>query len=170
MSYLPARARILGASVASILLVSALAGCSVLDGIFPAEAERDSTTNKIAEAGTQDVFTVAVGDCYNNDEAESDEVTDLPAVPCTDAHDNEIYYLFDLPGDDFPTDIDSLADSGCGVQFTAFAGIEQSLSASLDYYPIQPTIDTWGEGDREVICSIYDVTGKSTGTLAGAAR
>jgi hypothetical protein len=156
-------------AAAGMLAVTALAGCSALEGLFPAQAERDSETQEIAEAGQQDVFEVAVGDCFN-DEGDGTEVTDLPAVPCAEPHDNEIYHLFDLAGEEFPVDIDAQADAGCRAQFAAFIGLEYDVSTEIDFFPIQPTVETWSEGDREVICSVFDIAGQTTGTLAGAAR
>jgi hypothetical protein len=169
MTAMRAHSRFVLTAVVAVTAVAALSGCSVLESIFPAQAERDSETQEIAEAGQQDVFQVAVGDCFN-DEGDSSEVTDLPAVPCSEPHDNEIYHLFDLPGDEFPTDIDAQSDAGCLAQFAAFIGVEYDVSTEIDYFPIQPTADTWSTGDREVICSVYDMAAQTTGTLAGAAR
>ena len=158
------------ASVVALAAVASLGGCAVLDKIFPAQAERDAETQQIAEAGQQDVFSVALGDCFNDDGAAANsEISDLPAVPCAEPHDNEVYFLFDLPGDEFPVDVDQLADDGCFAQFATFVGAPYETSV-LDYFPIQPTVETWAEGDREVICSVFEPEVQTTGTLAGAAR
>ncbi|GAB3605287.1 septum formation family protein [Conyzicola nivalis] len=161
-------ARIASATAACAVALAALTGCSALGSIFPAQAERDPETQEIAEAGQQDVYSVAVGDCFNDGSGSSEEVSDVPAVPCSEPHDNEIYYLFDLAGDEFPADAEQLADTGCYDQFATFVGLDYESSA-LDYFPILPTADTWSTGDREVICSVFDSV-QTTGTLAGAAR
>ncbi|MEY2849269.1 MAG: hypothetical protein RI885_1936 [Actinomycetota bacterium] len=156
----------------SVIAVAAstLTGCAALEGIFPAQAERDPETQEIEESGQQDVFDVAVGDCFNDGSgAETEEIADIPAVPCDQPHDNEVFHLFDLTGDTFPADVDQLATDGCGAQFEAFVGLAYDASV-FDFFPIQPTAQTWEQGDREVICSIYEPDVKSTGTLAGAAR
>jgi hypothetical protein len=161
-------ARLALTAAVSAFAVAALTGCSVLENIFPAQAERDSETQEIAEAGQQDVFDVNVGDCFDDADSTSDEISDVPAVPCAEPHDNEIYYLFDLAGDEYPVDTPDQADAGCYDPFTTFVGIDVESSA-LDYYPIYPTAETWATGDREVICVVFD-TVPTTGTLAGAAR
>jgi len=172
MSTLRTPARIVLTAAAALLGAAALSGCSVLENVFPAQAERDAETQEIAEAGQQDVFEVAVGDCFNNEGEvaadETGEVSDIPAVPCAEPHDNEIFHLFDLAGDEFPVDVDTLADDGCYAQFATFVGLEYEAS-TLDYFPIMPTAETWSQGDREVICSVFAET-QTTGTLAGAAR
>jgi len=159
----------LAAAVAVVATVS-LAGCSVLDAIGPAQAQRDAETQQIAEAGEQDVFSVALGDCFDDEQgAAGGQITDVPAVPCAEPHDNEVYFLFDLPGEEFPVDVDQLADDGCYAQFATFVGIEYEASV-LEFFPIQPTADTWIDGDREVICSVFEPNVKTAGSLAGAAR
>ena len=171
MSALRLPSRIALTSVVALAAVASLGGCAVLENIFPAQAERDAETQQIAEAGQQDVFSVALGDCFNNAAAavDNEEVTDLAAVPCAEPHDNEVYFLFDLPGGEFPSDVDQLADDGCFAQFQTFVGAPYETSV-FGYFPIQPTVQTWAEGDREVICSIFEPEVQSTGTLAGAAR
>ncbi|MET4583701.1 hypothetical protein ABIE21_003227 [Conyzicola nivalis] len=171
MSALRLPSRLALASVVALAAVASLGGCAVLENIFPAQAERDAETQQIAEAGQQDVFTVALGDCFNNDAAaiDNEEISDLPAVPCAEPHDNEVFLLFDLAGDEFPVDVDQLADDGCFAQFETFVGMPYETSV-LDYFPIQPTVETWAEGDREVICSVFEPEVQTTGTLAGAAR
>ncbi len=161
--------RMLVATAVVAVAASTLAGCSVLEGIFPAQAQRDPETQQIEESGQQDVFSVAVGDCFNNETAASEEIADIPAVPCDQPHDNEVFYLFDLTGDTFPIDMDDQTFNGCGAQFDAFVGLAYDASV-LDYFPIQPTQATWDQGDREVICSIFEPDVQSTGSLAGAAR
>jgi hypothetical protein len=49
-------------------------------------------------------------------------------------------------------------------------GIEYDVSTEIDYFAIMPTAESWENGDRGVICSVYDVTQQTTGSLAGAAR
>lgn len=168
MTSLRTPTRLAVAAAVSLSAVAALAGCSVLENIFPAQAQRDAETQEIAEAGEQDVFQVSVGDCFNDGTDESEGIAAIAAVPCAEPHDNEIYYLFDIPGDEFPTDVEVQADNGCYDQFVPFVAHDYETSA-IDYFPIYPTVETWETGDREVICSVFDSV-QTTGTLAGAAR
>jgi len=151
------------------ILAIGLSGCSVIENIFPAQAERDDETNEVKEAGEADVFTMAVGDCLNDQDA--DVVETIPAVPCTEPHDFEAYYSFDLTGEgEYPglETIEGEADQGCYDAFPAFVGIAYEDSA-LDYSYFYPTEESWGASDREIMCIIYDAE-PNTGTLAGAAR
>ncbi len=152
------------ASAAAIVLaLSALTACST-------PAVRDGDSGTVTQGGDIDVFTLHVGDCY--DDTEGDTVSEIPVVPCGDAHDNEVFYEFDLPDGDFPDDdaIDAAVSEQCDPQFADFVGVEYPDS-DLGYYPITPTEDGWNElGDRVVQCAVYDPSGKTTGTLKGSKR
>lgn len=150
------------------ILAVTLSGCSVIESIFPAQAERDADTNEVQSAGEADVFTMAIGDCLNDQDA--DEVESVPAVPCSEPHDFETYYAFDLVGDEYlgEEEILAQADQGCYDAFPAFVGISYEESV-LDFSYFYPTEESWASADREIMCIIYDAT-PNTGTLAGAAR
>jgi hypothetical protein len=77
--------------VAAVFSVGALtlSGCSAISDLFPEEAARDADTQEISEAGEADVFSLAIGDCFNDQEAE--EISSVPALPCTEPHDYEAY-------------------------------------------------------------------------------
>jgi hypothetical protein len=162
---------------AALLLSSAmlLGGCSQITDLLGggSQAVRDAGSGEVSEAGQLDVFTLSVGDCV--DDTGGSEVTEVPVVPCSDPHDNEVYYDFSIPDGDgsFPGDeaIQTAADEGCYAEFASFVGIAYEES-TLDYSFYLPTQDSWERGgDRIVSCIIYDGTlAKVTGTLAGAAR
>lgn len=149
----------------------ALSGCSVIDSIIPKPAEtRDAQSGEIIGGGTTDVFTLQPGDCLSYDSV-SDEVTDVPTVPCSEPHQYEVYGEVVLEGDEFPGDdvINQQADDGCYAQFAAFAGIAYEDSV-LDYTYYTPLQEGWEQlNDRLVTCLVFD-TGETTGSLAGAAR
>lgn len=169
-----ARARM---SLAALVLTGAVAlsGCSILNQFTPAsEPVRDADTGEVTEqADNADVFQIRVGDCLNTgDMGATEEVTDVPIVPCAEPHDDEVYHAYDLADGDFPGEdaILSDAESTCIAEFANFIGLAYEESA-LDYWPMYPTEGSWGNGDREVLCIAWDPSGeKVTGTLAGAAR
>lgn len=160
-------------ALVGIVAVSALAlsGCSVIESIFPAQAERDADTQEVKTEGEADVFTMKVGDCLDNQEA--DEVETIPAVPCDQPHDLEAYYSFDLEdADEYPgqTAVTDLADEGCYNAFPDFIGISYEES-SYDFTYFFPTTESWTNGgDREIMCLIGSADEKTTGSLAGVAR
>ena len=145
-----------------ILLASALFAITNF-GCTPAERNE---SGEIETAGAVDAFSIRVGDCYNDQTA--DEVSDVPGVPCSEAHDNEVYATFDLSGSEWPGDdeILELGDQGCLERFEAAIGAPYEESI-LMFTTLVPSRTSWMRGkDREVVCGAYHMElEKLTGTV-----
>lgn len=170
MSIFRARTRSVIAAAAVAACLVALGGCSTITDLLGSDATRDEDTQEITEAGDADVFTLQVGDCLN--EVSSDLVSEVPVVPCSEPHDEEIFFEFRLDGDTYPgvEAIDKAADEACNREFETFVGMSYQESA-LGWYRYAPTEEGWDQlNDRVVQCVIYDPAGQVTGSLAGANR
>jgi len=146
-----------------------LSGCSLLNQITNT-TQRDASGTPTAENDNADVFSIKVGDCLN-DATASGTVTSAPIVPCSKPHDSEAYKSILMKDGDFPGEeaVKTQADQGCGDAFPDFVGIAYDDSKlSISYY--FPTTDSWANGDREILCTIYDDGVKTTGSLKGAKR
>jgi hypothetical protein len=123
----------------------------------------------VSACGTASVFELEVGDCF--DDPPSGEVSSVSAVDCAQPHDNEVYALYDYDGDSYPGEeaMSSAADEGCESRFEDFVGIAY-LQSDLFYTHLTPTQESWDDGDREVVCVIYEPGEKLTGSMEGAAR
>ncbi len=150
-----------------------LSGCGALNQFLPSsQPTRDATTGEVTEgAQNGDVFSIRVGDCVNTDGSESEEISSLPIVPCSEPHADEAYYSFDLPESSYPGDdsVSNAADEGCIEQFGDFIGTGYE-STELEFWSMYPTKESWASGDREVLCFVYDPAGQTTGSLKGSAR
>ena len=146
-----------------------LSGCSLLNQVTNT-TPRDASGSATAENDNADVFSIKVGDCLN-DATASGTVTTAPIVPCSKPHDSEAYKSITMKDGDFPgTDaVKAQADQGCGDAFPAFVGIPFNDS-KLDISYYFPTSDSWSNGDREILCTVYDDGVKTTGTLKNAKR
>ena len=156
----------LAALAAAALL---LTGCSAINSLTGNETRDDDGT--IVEGGDTDVFSIKVGDCIAESTG-TDEVTEVPTVPCTDPHDTEVYADFEIAGSDYPGEdaIFAEADQGCYDAFAPFVGIAYEESA-YDFSYYYPTEGSWGQGDHLISCLILDPSGAQvTGSLAGAAK
>ncbi len=115
--------------------------------------------------GDLSLFDTAAGDCWNDPgEASSNgQLATVSQVPCEEAHTYEVYAVVDLPGDAgaaYPGDT-AVAIEGsqlCRDRFEAYIGIPYEESP-LDSGVVYPTSESWSEGDREVICSVYALDG-----------
>jgi hypothetical protein len=102
----------------------------------------------------------------------SDEVTSVPLVECSEPHDSEVFARSDSTSASFPGDAalsDELTTFCTGDAFTDFVGIPyfDSIYETSGYFP---TEGSWGDGDRELLCTIWDPAGQVTGSLSGIGR
>ena len=139
-------------------------------GCTPAER---SETGEIETAGLVDAFEILVGDCFNDRITSPDEVVDVPGVPCSEPHDNEVFATFDLPGSEWQgVDwVNELADAGCLDRFDGAIGATYEESV-LMITTLIPTRESWEQmHDREVICVAYHMDlDKLTGTVLNSGK
>jgi hypothetical protein len=139
-------------------------------GCSPAER---NDAGEIETAGSIDAFMLRVGDCFDDPTFDEDTLTDVPGVPCTTPHDNEVFAAFDLQGTSWPGDAtaNELADEGCMERFEG--AIEATYEESvLVVTELTPSEASWnGRKDREVICVAYHMDlEKLTGSVLGSGK
>jgi hypothetical protein len=159
------RSSLLGSAVLAGLLVIGLGACSGDDD--DSDAQRDESGD-ITEGGEADVFDIGVGDCMGGD-APQGNVTSVEAVPCDQPHDSEIYHSYTIPGDEFPGDMSTITQEQCLPAFQQFIGMAYEQSA-IEVTTLEPTAESWEQGDRELLCVAVDPAGSVTGSLQGANR
>ena len=149
-----------------------IAGAAVAAVIGITSAAQRNDAGEITAAGAVDAFEVRVGDCFDDEAFASEEISEIPAVPCSQPHDNEVYALFDIPGE-WPGDerVEEIAYDGCLERFAGAIG-KSYEDSELDYTVMYPTEGSWNQrNDREVICVGYHMElEKLTGTIRGSAR
>jgi hypothetical protein len=120
--------------------------------------------------GNVPVFTLDVGTCF--DDTEESQVSSVPEVDCAEPHDNEVFAVFDYTETDtFPGSeaLNAAATDLCIAQFQDYVGVAYDDSR-LEVLTIIPTEAGWENGDREVICSVYNRDlSKLTGSMRGSA-
>lgn len=132
------------------------------------DVDRDSS-GAIVGAGNVNAFQVRVGDCFNDSDASSGEISSLPGIPCAEPHDNEAYAVFNVSITEYPDDetMAQLARESCVDRFDAFVGRDYE-SSSLDFIWMYPTVESWQQNDREVVCAVYDMDeNKLVGSVKG---
>lgn len=154
------------AAASAVAAAVLLSGCSGDDG----EPQRDASGNVTETADAADVFDVRVGDCLG-DFGDSQQVEDVAVVPCDGEHAQEVYATGQVPDGDLPGDDDLQAQAVelCTTEFQTYIGLAYEESA-LDFTWLQPTAESWDQGDRELVCLVYDPAGPVTGSLQGANR
>lgn len=118
------------------------------------------------------VMDLGVGDCFNDDPAASDVVSQVATVDCAQPHDREIYFEFSMTESTFPGSEATAQAAGerCLAEFDAFVGRSYQTS-DLERVPITPTAESWEQGDRVVYCALYALDlSQLTGSMRGANR
>ena len=114
----------------------------------------------VACSGEGNVFSLKVGDCFN--QALEEEVENVALVDCDELHQYEVFAAADVeaPNDaQFPGS-DQLAFAAfnlCLDYFDEYVG-ETYENSLLDIQTLSPSRDSWeAAGDREVICTLFDL-------------
>jgi hypothetical protein len=137
------------------------------------ELPTDEATPSAVPGEDASVFELAVGDCYNSPST-SDEVQSVAVVPCDTPHDSEVFFLVDYPDDGtgFPglEELNTFADDQCqGQAFTDYVGVVWAESRFFTSQ-LTPTEASWEQGDREVVCLLYDPTTQLNASVRGTGQ
>lgn len=150
----------------TLCLVAALALAGACGGDEPTRDESGS----ISETDDVTPNSLQVGDCFNDPDESASEVTSLEAVPCDEPHDNEVFHVFDLEGDEFPggDEVRRLGAEGCEAEFEGYVGAPLAESG-LAIVPVTPTEGSWNDtDDRTILCAAYNADGSPlTGSIEG---
>ncbi len=123
----------------------------------------------IVETGSLDAFSIKEGDCLESP-SEDSEFSSVQAVPCTDPHDMEAYYLFDLPDGTIPSEqeMGEFAATACIEAFEGYVGVDYP-SSRYEISWFTPTAASWDQGDQEIVCLVVDGgTAKLTESVKGS--
>jgi hypothetical protein len=132
-------------------------------------ARRDGS-GQIESGGTLQVTDLRSGDCFNT-EAES-EISDVDAVPCNEAHEYQVFHVTDHQTATYPSDAEfgAIFETLCVGPFEGFVGMSYATSA-LWADMITPSESSFGDGDREYMCILYDPADTTmTSTMENAHR
>jgi hypothetical protein len=136
--------------------------------------EAEAPEEEAAEPEPTDVFSLEVGDCFNDPEGTElgaegiNQLREVPVVDCEEPHDNEVYASLEQDDSEYPgnEEIQGLAIDGCLAEFEGYVGVTIEES-DLVAYPITPTAEAWEQGNREVLCVLTSQEQK-TGSAQGS--
>jgi hypothetical protein len=151
------------AVVFAVLVAVALGACS------KDKAEREG--GDITDAGPISVFDLRPGDCLNPDPETAGEIENIQAVPCSEEHTQEVYALPEYPdenGGAYPgeAEIQQFADASCLEAFEEYTGTDY-LNSDLYFTYLHPSVDSWNDDDRQIVCVISAGGDPMTGSVKG---
>ncbi len=155
-----ARPRLLAAALGALLLGATLSGCSTLGHIIEKQSNTGAPTA---------VLDLRVGDCLNDADAADSHgiVISTPVVSCAADHDSEVVASLPVaekgayPGDDT---LEAESNAQCLGPFETFVGVKAALT-TLDFTYYYPSSQSWGRGDRQILCLVYSPDGPVKGSL-----
>jgi len=134
--------------------------CSLFGG---GEAERGAD-DEITTGGNISAFSMHIGDCIISADLGS-QFSEVPAVPCTEPHDTEITYMFDMQDGDYDEDaIDEAGIDQCEKAAIDYVGPNYATvgAEGLHWDYFSPTKESWENmDDREVDCLVYSLSGEN---------
>lgn len=131
-----------------------------------------SGTGEIDRPGDLTVADLRVGDCFDLKDPTADEVEQVAARPCAEAHQYEMFFIGPHPDGTFPDDeaFMTFVEGTCLPAFEAYVG-RAFADSVLDINWLVPTSSGWTFGDRTVQCAVYDpATDRLTASLKGSRR
>lgn len=113
-------------------------------------------------SGAVPVNSLQVGDCVNG-LRDSQNLRSLPAVPCDQPHEGEVFAVFNLPDGPYPGRITPAMKEECANRFADYAPGADTRDIGL--YVVYPRSESWARGNREVDCIATANGGTTTGSL-----
>lgn len=123
----------------------------------------DTETTTTTEEGPEEVgvFELAVGDCFDLAQVDSDDglqITTVTLVDCDEPHRAQVFAIEQLEaaaGEPFPgTEArDETAQELCTTGFEDYVGVSVAESELVMMW-LAPTEESWEEDDREVLCAV----------------
>lgn len=98
---------------------------------------------------------LALGDCLIISSV-GDSGDAVPTVACDEAHEAEVYAVFDVTADgEYDEDaVVAEVEEECVARFDDFTG-ESYATSSLDIFYTWPLGDGWDAGSREAVCAAF---------------
>lgn len=157
---------------AVMMVLSIIVGIALflLFTLGAASSSAGSPLDPFLPPAENDTFALPVGTCL--DELATTYITSDNVLDCAQPHNFEIFSSFLVDDGAFPGEsvFEEQAYEKCDAAFAAFVGIPYADS-TLDYTYLSPTKETWAQGDREILCMIFDPSvAQTTGSLAASKR
>jgi len=158
----PRGRRVHGLLLGAVFLVAALA---IIGGAFAIVGSLTHGFKKpvIITYKKSAIFSLRATECINPNGAQ-----DASVVPCTTAHEAEVFATFTLPASKWPGDagVRAAASSGCATRLTGYLNPQLAISLATTY--VYPDSVAWQAGTRTVICEVRATSGDLTGSVRGA--
>lgn len=131
-------------------------------------AQRSATTGQISKNGHLSVFSLHVGDCFQNPTGSqaAPSLTQVTAVPCASPHNAQVMAELPVQGSAYPGRAAFRAQAlpGCTARVAAVAD-RSKLTATMKLIWIYPLPKSWADGQKTISCLLVDSSQDFTSSL-----
>jgi Domain of unknown function (DUF4190)/Septum formation len=131
-------------------------------------AQRSATTGQITKNGHLSVFSLRVGDCFQNPTGSqaASPLTQITAVPCASPHNAQVMAQLPVRGSAYPGRAAFRAQAVPGCTASIAAVVDRSkLTATMQLIWIYPQPQSWADGQKTISCLIVDSSQDLTSSL-----
>ncbi len=125
-----------------------------------------SPAGAITHGGKLSVFSLSVGDCFNNPTGATN-LNSVSAIPCNQAHNAQVFAKFNLSGSilSYPGDaaVTRLATNGCNARLGALDKSKVTDSMTIRF--LVPQRQSWLDGKHAVTCMIVNSASNITSSV-----
>jgi Domain of unknown function (DUF4190)/Septum formation len=149
------------ATIVGLIVIGATTGGS------GTTAGSSGSTGRASHPARVSVFSMSVGTCFDNPSGTTLGITSVTAIPCTKAHNAQVFAEFDTTGSSYPgtAAVERRADSGCNARISG--NLDQSkITSTMSLHFIFPQQLAWDSGQRRINCLIVDSQDMTSSVLA----
>ncbi len=120
-----------------------------------AAARASNPASKPSHQASVNVFSLAVGTCFDNPAGQEFSINSVTAISCSQAHNAQVFAEFNTTGTSFPgtAALERRADNGCNARISG--NLNQSkITSSMSLHFIFPRQLAWDSGQRRISCLI----------------
>lgn len=147
--------------VLSVLWIGA--GFAVYQAVLSQPPLRDAN-GVIIRKGDVPVDQLRIGDCLEK-WSTSDKVGKVAAVPCTTAHDAEVFHTFDITGEAYPGDQEVTKQGTSGCLATSTTAIKAADLKNAKVALLKPIESSWKQNDHTITCLAVQNSGTITRSI-----
>jgi len=130
-----------------------------------------STTGTITGSGQVDIFSLRVGDCFQNPPPGETKlgVAQVTAVPCTTPHNAQVFAQFNSTDATYPGRQALVHEARHGCRAQEAASLDKSkITGTMTLRFLFPVPQAWTAGRRALTCLVVDSTKDLTSSLLSA--
>jgi hypothetical protein len=141
----------------------------VLVGVTLYFGVQRSASGEVVDDGRLTLNELHLGDCFDFGSASGEDIQDVMARPCADAHQFEVFWIGTMTDGDYPSNaaFQAYSEDHCYDAFASYLGVAFA-DTWLDFYHFHPNENGWKLGDRSLQCAAFDPdNSKLRGSLKG---